>query len=120
MYKKIIIALLISIGILSFQSCTTAILDEGNVNSLPPINTPVKYNPDVKTIMTNNCITCHGGSAPNAGLDLTNYTNVSTSILGNLLNRVNDAQNPMPPSGLMLPIDRQKLQKWLDDGLPEN
>ena len=120
MLKRISIVLLFSFGILSIQSCTTAILDEGNVNTLPTINTPVKYNPEVKTIMTNNCITCHGGPAAAAGLDLTTYANVSASALGNLLTRVNDAQNPMPPSGLMPPIERQRLQKWLDDGLPEN
>jgi len=120
MHQKTIITLTIFFVVFSFQSCTTAILDEGNVSSLPTITVPVKYNPDVKTIMTNNCITCHGGPAAAAGLDLTTYNNVSSSIMGTLLNRVNDAQNPMPPSGLMPPVDRQKLQKWLNDGLPEN
>lgn len=112
---KIIIAALA----LSLTACTKAIIDEGNV-SLPQIEKKVVYNPDVQNIMFNYCVTCHGGSAPSAGISLSTYAEVkSQAESGQLLHVINDATNPMPPNAL-LPVDiRQKLQKWADDGFPQ-
>lgn len=117
MTKPIIFAVLV---IFMLQSCTTAIIDEGDKNALPPITRIVTYNADIRTIMTNNCITCHGGPAPSAGLDLSNYQNTRFSAeQGGLIFRMNDDSNPMPPSGKLSPQTLQLVDKWLIDGLPE-
>lgn len=116
--KRFTISLIIAIY--SLSSCTTAVLDEGSVDELPDLTEPVRYNPEVKNIMTNNCITCHGGPTPEANLDLTTYNNVKNAAMGNLMGRINNQLNPMPPTGLMPPIERQKMQKWVDDNYPEN
>lgn len=102
-------------------SCTTAVIDEVSVGGLDPIQRTILYDPDVQTIMFNNCVTCHGGPAPNAGVDLTTYDNVRFyTESGNLNQRMNDAASPMPPSGLLPAEQRQIIAKWIEDGFPEN
>lgn len=120
MYKKTFKIVLLAL-VLKIQSCTTAVIDKGNKNTLPPINKTVTYQTDIKSIMTNNCITCHAGPAPNAGLDLSNYQNTRYSAAqGNLVARMNSATNPMPPSGTLSPQTLQIIDKWIIDNLPEN
>ncbi|PCE64794.1 hypothetical protein B7P33_06385 [Sediminicola luteus] len=99
--------------------CTTAIIDDDG--ALPPITRRVTYQADVKQIMTNNCITCHGGPAPDAGLDLTTYEHTKASgQTGQLSGRMNNINNPMPQNGLLSPETRQLVDKWIADGYPEN
>jgi mono/diheme cytochrome c family protein len=102
-------------------SCTTAIIDEGDKNSLPPLTREVTYQSDIQSIMTNHCITCHAGPAPNAGLDLSNYQNTRFSAEnGSLVPRMNDVVNPMPPNGKLSPQILQIIDKWVTDGFPED
>lgn len=109
------------ITICLFQSCTTAIIDEGSVSELTPITTTITYQSDVQSIMFNRCITCHGGSAPQSGLDLSTYQNTRSSAeMGNLIQRMNNVTNPMPPNGLVSPELRQIMDKWVTDGFLEN
>jgi len=106
--------------LLVLQSCTTAIIDEGSVDTLPPINRTVTYQSDVATIMFNNCLTCHSGNAPSDGLDLSTYANVRFAAeQRNLIQRMNDATNPMPQNGLLSPEIRQIMDQWIEDGLLE-
>ena len=104
------------------QKCSKAIIDEGPAQPQPVVvDEPVAFNPDVQQIMYNNCQTCHSGAAPSSGVDLTTYDNVKWyTESGSLLNRINSGVTPMPPSGLMSAEDRAKIQKWADDGFPEN
>ena len=114
---------MLSIGglIFSLMSCTKAVIEEVTPSSLPPITRTIKYNSDVQNIMFNHCVTCHGGSSPSAGLDLTTYENVRRSTeQGTLSQRINDAANPMPQSGLLPSEQRQIIAKWIQDGFPEN
>jgi len=102
----------------TISSCTKAIIDEGETN---PIDEIIKFDPDVQNITFNYCVTCHGGSAPSAGVDLTSYDNVRFyTESGSLLERINDASSPMPPSGLISEEDRQIIDKWVQDGFLEN
>lgn len=113
--NQIIIVFIVT-AILS--SCSNAIIDD---EDFVPITNDVIYNPNVNAIMFNNCVTCHGGGAPSSGLDLTNFLNVKNATEnGNLLNRINNGANPMPPSGLMNAQDRAAIQKWKEDGYLEN
>lgn len=100
-------------------SCSKAVIEDPN----PPntIDKIIKYNPDVETVMFNNCITCHGGSAPSASVTLTNYIDVRYyTESGNLIDRINDNVNPMPASGLMSTENRLIIEKWKQDGFLEN
>ncbi|SIQ73740.1 c-type cytochrome [Maribacter ulvicola] len=115
-FKIVLLAL-----VLAVISCTKAIIDEGDKSTLPPITKTVTYEADIKLIMTNNCITCHAGPAPNAGLDLSNYQNTKYSAeQGSLVARMNSATNPMPPNGTLSPQTLQIIDKWITDNLPEN
>ena len=102
-------------------SCTTAIIDDTDPGTLPPLQESVRYNPEVRGIMTNYCTTCHSGPAASAGVDLSSYQDVRFyTASGNLINRINSTTNPMPPNGLMPSTERQRIAKWADDGFPEN
>ncbi len=121
MKQRFIITTICIVTILAFQNCTTAILDEGNSTDLPPITRIVTYDAEVQNIMFNRCITCHGGSAPQAGLDLSTYLNTRASAeMGPLIQRMNNVASPMPPNGLVSPELRQIMDKWVSDGFPEN
>lgn len=99
----------------SFFSCSTATIEEVIITE------PVTYNADVSVIITNNCLPCHAGGVPAAGLTLEGYTNVRSSTEnGNLLNRINNVSNPMPQSGLMAPDLIATIEQWAEDGFIEN
>ncbi|MEQ6123756.1 hypothetical protein AAON49_06105 [Pseudotenacibaculum sp. MALMAid0570] len=110
--------LLFTIG-LFISSCTTA---EIPLEEDPdPINETITYVDNVKTIIDNNCTTCHGAVNPNAGLSLVTYLQVrSAAENGNLIPRMNNATNPMPPSGVLPAATRAIIDKWRDDGFLEN
>jgi mono/diheme cytochrome c family protein len=115
--KKHLYAVL-AIGLL-MTACTTA---EIPLEEEPdPILTTVTYISDVKTIIDNNCITCHGTVNPNAGLSLVSYAQVKNAAEnGNLIPRMNNAISPMPPVGLLSVETRAIIDKWRDDGFLEN
>ncbi len=110
------------LGIITLSSCSKAIIDE-NPDNTPPEPLPISavYNNDVKDVMYNYCVTCHGGAAPSAGLDLTTYNSVKNATQsGQLINRMNSATSPMPASGLLPQEVRNIIDKWAEDGYPEN
>lgn len=117
--KKIKYLIVLIVFSMAAFSCTKAIIDEGAIPE--PIDGAIKFDPDIQNIVFNHCVTCHGGAAPSANLDLTTYQNVRSSAEnGTLLNRVEDSANPMPPNGLLSLEQRQAIAKWAEDGFPEN
>lgn len=87
----------------------------------PITSEDVVYDPDVSNVMFNFCTTCHSGSAPSANLDLSSYNNVKQAAeSGNLLDRINDSSDPMPPSGLLSEERRTLLDNWASGGYKEN
>lgn len=116
-YTKLLLVFSFFLG---FISCTKAFISDEE-ETTEPIDKIIKYNTDVKQIMTNNCITCHGGPSPSDGLDLTTYVNVKNAAISrNLLERMNDVTAPMPQSGLLLLSTRKIMDKWKTDGYLEN
>lgn len=106
------------LGSLAIVGCTEAVIED-----LPPdpITTQIKYNNDVKAIIDANCVGCHGAVSPNAGLSLTNYTQVRNAAEnGNLVTRINSVSNPMPPGNLMSSTNRNIIDQWIIDGYLEN
>ena len=97
--------------------CTKAVIDETPTN---PVNRTVTYNADVAPIINNWCTTCHGGAAPSAGIGLSTFSEVKFQTeSGNLVARINNASNPMPPAGQLSSADIQLIEKWVSDGFPE-
>lgn len=88
----------------------------------PTPSEKVTYNADIKSIITSNCISCHGSTPTNsAPMSLTTYTQVKNYI-NTIITRVNSTSNPMPPSpnAPLSTTNKNLIQKWKDDGLLEN
>lgn len=120
--RSIVFLLAFLLTSLLFLQCTKAIIDEES-DTPNPGNLPESavYNNDVKDIMFNYCITCHGGTAPSANLDLTSYTSVRQAAESGILqSRMNSVSSPMPASGLLSEDLRLIIDKWVLDGYPEN
>lgn len=114
--------LMLSLVVLTFgvQSCTKAVIDEVDKDTLEPLTEIITYQTNIKSIISDNCIACHAAPVPNAGLDLTTYQNVRNAAEnGNLVERVNSPTNPMPPNGNLAPELLQMIDKWVEDGYPE-
>lgn len=109
---------LATILITPFISCTKAIIDpeETQTTDTTTVIENIKYTNDIADIMYNNCVTCHSGASPSASLSLSTYNAVKNSTEnGTLIQRINNAGSPMPPSGLMSATDREKIQVWADN-----
>ncbi|WP_143592151.1 hypothetical protein [Tenacibaculum holothuriorum] len=115
-----IVSLGLIIGLIA--SCTTAEIPvPDTVDPTPPGEAKVTYEKDVKDIIFNNCLTCHSTVNPRAGLILVNYNQVKNSAQnGNLIARMNDAANPMPPNGKLVQSSLTLIDKWKADGFLEN
>ncbi len=75
----------------------------------------VSYTNDIRPVVKNFCLTCHAGAEPEAELLLTSYALVREETeLGELLQRINDAHEPMPEDGLMPLQMRRLFQQWAD------
>ncbi|SHE33351.1 Planctomycete cytochrome C [Psychroflexus salarius] len=99
-------------------SCSEAVIEDTEAE---PVVETVFYNPDIKSVVDNFCISCHNDVSANSGLNLSNYDLVKDAAEnGNLILRINDVQNPMPPSGLLPSSERALFDKWVADGFPEN
>ncbi len=120
LYRKFTLFFFIGM-VLFLYNCTTNTIDEGSIEDLPPIVETITYDDDVAPIITTNCVGCHSGPNANAGLQLTSYANVRAAAeQGNLVNRINNGANPMPPTGILPPETRQIIDQWIADGYLEN
>ena len=91
-------------------------------------NTPVDnvtYTENIRTIINNNCIVCHGTiPANNAPMPLTTYEFVKDAVLNRgLIDRISRAQGTpgmMPNGGTRLPQNQIDLIiQWNEEGLQE-
>lgn len=103
------------------QSCTKAIIDETEVPTNEVVPEEVNYTEHIEPIVSNYCTTCHAGSSPSDGIDLTTYESVRQhSEFGNLIARINDPINPMPTNGMMSESNRELFDYWVNNQFPEN
>lgn len=81
------------------------------------INDEVSYTNDIRPIVNNFCTTCHAGDDPEGEFVLTSYEDVlKHTKQGELLERINDPEAPMPQNGLMPQYMRRLFQVWADQG----
>lgn len=88
----------------------------------PNNSTNITYNSHIKTIMSGNCTSCHGNpTTSSAPMSLTTYSEVKNAVeTRGLIERINNANNPMPQGGLMSQTNRDLVQQWKDQGFLEN
>jgi hypothetical protein len=93
--------------------------------TIPLTSNTTKYIQNIKPIIDNNCVACHGAT-PSAGAQtsLVTYNQVKTSVLNNGLldriSRVQGASGMMPYQGTRLPQTTIDLIiDWNTDGLLE-
>ncbi len=84
----------------------------------------VRYSTTVQPVLSSNCVSCHGGSTPSAGIKLDTYDGVSIQAAnGRLWGAVSHSSNysPMPKnSNKLSACNLAKIKKWLDAGHPNN
>lgn len=99
----------------AMTQCSTSVIEE------VVIAETITYTKDVKTIIDNNCVSCHNATDLVAGLDISSFATLqSATENGNVIARINDASSPMPQSGLMDATLIATIEKWVDDGYLEN
>ncbi len=111
------------IGLLAFASCYN-----DNYQDLYPSGscdtTSVSYAKDVWPVISAQCSGCHSGSAPGGNIRLENYNDVVTlakngKLLGSI--RWDKGYSPMPKGGAKLSsCTIAKMEKWVNDGTPDN
>jgi len=124
--KKVILFtfIILSLFIISCSSNSESDLipDSNNNNNN---NTTITYTNTIQSVITTNCISCHGNNPTNgANVSLNTYAKVVTAVqnnaLINLISRAQGADGMMPDGGTRLPqatID--KFTIWQNDGFPE-
>ncbi len=122
MKTKILLSLVVFSSVL--MSCSSD-NPETLMEDPPAVEGKVTYKQNVKSIIDNNCVSCHGAT-PTGGtsLSLVTYTQVKNAMQNRgLLNRIslnNGNSALMPQGGPRLPQSTiDMVAKWQQDGLLE-
>jgi hypothetical protein len=77
------------------------------------------YSVTIQPIIQDNCLGCHSGSDPYAGLNLSTLDNLKTAINNNnLMNHVREnGYSIMPPSGSLSECNIKELNAWIVNGM---
>jgi len=109
---------IITLLFITITSCTEAVIED---DELVVTTDSVYYNPEVQLIMQDYCVSCHSGTSPSANLPLDNYADVRHyAEFENLIDRMNDIQNPMPPEGVCSSTYLTQMDQWVILGFPES
>ncbi len=95
-------------------SCESSTYDEISVEVAIPT-----YTANVKTIIDNNCLSCHGVAGKYPTME--NYTQVREAAeKGDMICRIDDQScgEVMPKSGRMPQTNINTIKKWADNGFP--
>lgn len=82
----------------------------------------LRYSVEIRKIMQDHCDECHISTSPTfSGIPFETHAEFkAVAMSGALLDRINNAGNPMPQTGLMLICNRQKIEAWVKAGAPNN
>lgn len=81
----------------------------------------VRYNAVVRPLLENNCYSCHSVANNVAGSPFeTHPTLKPLADNGRLVQRINDVNTPMPPTGLLPECDRLQIEAWVRAGAQNN
>ncbi|NOT51710.1 MAG: hypothetical protein HOP10_10590 [Chitinophagaceae bacterium] len=70
----------------------------------------------VRTLVRNNCLYCHGGVFSSGGVSYSDDCNIVSGKLRIQARAVDGNPSPMPQSGLLPAADRQKIIDWINAG----
>lgn len=70
----------------------------------------------VRTLVQNNCVSCHNPANPNGGMIFTVDCNIVAAKDRIQARAVNGNPSPMPPTGLLPASERQKITDWINAG----
>lgn len=123
--------LLISIGL--FFSCEDDITSTCDTENDQSNKMPAQLSAIQNTVFNSRCVSCHGGSTPEAGLDLSagsafneligkNLVLPNNSANSPLMNRLtsNDPNVIMPPAGQISQVLIDSIAAWIDKGAINN
>lgn len=114
---------LVGLLVIGLQSCYSDNKEDlyQNIVTGDCDTTNVTYSSTVAPILATQCATsgCHNSTTRQSGYDFSNYNDAMGGAT-RIIARTNDAQRPMPPSGLIASCDRQQLEVWVNDGAPNN
>jgi uncharacterized membrane protein len=114
--------ILVMVLLLLLSSCYYDKYDEMLITDPNCITTNMTYTTNVKPIMTQNCTSCHSGSAPSAGIALENYEQVKAAAQnGSLTGVINQTSgwSPMPKNQAKLSdCSISQIEAWIAQGLP--
>jgi Planctomycete cytochrome C len=84
----------------------------------------IRYSTSIVPILSANCISCHGGNTPSAGIRLDNYAAVRVQaangkLWGSISHTAGFAAMPKN-SGQLGTCNLTKVKKWLAAGYPDN
>jgi hypothetical protein len=86
--------------------------------------TQVTYGGTIAPIIELNCFACHEGDQSVSGISLNGYDNLKAMVdAGRLIGalRHQEGFSPMPQNASALPeCELLKIEKWVDDGAPDN
>lgn len=116
--KGLTIGLLVSVALGGCRSTETAHEAVGeDAIGAPQAAAVLASWTDVRGLIATNCLDCHAGQGPAAGLDLSLASAVREEALsGRLLARLHDDVYPMPPSGILPASDLRRVSQWIEQG----
>ena len=95
----------------------------------PPVNTGTcdslgaTYSGSVSAVISGYCLSCHSSAVASGGVVLDDYSRVNAYVGNGKLMGVTkqlSGYSPMPPGSQLSDCDLAKLQKWVNDGAPNN
>lgn len=70
-------------------------------------------------VFKKSCISCHSSSNLAGGFDISIYDRAKDKN-SKIVERMNNANSPMPPTGILNPRSRKLVEKWVSLGSPQN
>jgi hypothetical protein len=83
---------------------------------------PVTFSAVVLPVINKYCTGCHSGTAPQGGVTLTSYSNISAAAASGILVKVlrGNGAPEMPPSGAFSECRIRQIELWVADGYKNN
>lgn len=84
--------------------------------------TAISYQTDILPIIQSQCVSCHTSANPDGGVALETFADVqfygaNGSLHGSV---IGDGYAIMPPSGVMVTCNIDKIEAWVRAGMPNN
>jgi hypothetical protein len=71
---------------------------------------------EVEAILKMRCSSCHSGLNPHAGIDFTRICDILTNWNRIQSRAIEGNPTPMPQTGLISLVERNKIQQWINNG----